>query len=119
MNKAYIHLRVIGTVKRMRGQYMALIAVGIFFIILGIAGIVMGISTLTYYSQSSQKEFPIILVGSGCGCIFIGIGALKMSVPAFIPIKQQNTLPVRSCPYCGAVVEENATYCDKCHKQLD
>ena len=106
------------TVKRMKYQYMALVAVGVFFIFLGIYSIVYYF-TAVYNVPDSHSVFGVRYLVAGGACIAIGIGALRLSIPAFIPIKQQHTLTAISCPYCGAVVEENAPHCDKCHRKID
>lgn len=91
----------------MKYNYMAVVAVGIFFIVLGI------------YSIANYSVFDVRYVIAGGGCIVIGIGALRLSVPAFIPIKQNSLPTVRTCPYCGATTETDATYCKKCKRELD
>ena len=63
------------------------------------------------------SSFSVYLLG-GIGCIFVGSMFIAKSVPAFIPIKQQSAIP-KSCPYCGAIIDKNATVCEKCKQQLD
>jgi ribosomal protein L40E len=97
---------------------MAVMAVGIFFIVLGIYSIVIYFSAV-YNVPDSHSAFGVRYVVAGGACIAIGIGALRMSVPAFIPIKQNSLPTIRTCPYCGAVTETDATYCKKCKRELD
>jgi hypothetical protein len=54
------------------------------------------------------------------GVIGLGVGGtiLWKSVPAFIPIKQQIATE-QSCPYCGAIVKEDTTVCEKCKASVD
>jgi hypothetical protein len=117
-SKAYIHLSAKVTLKRVKYSYMAVIAVGIFFIVLGIYSIVHYF-TAVYNVPYSHSVFGVRYVVAGGGCIAIGIGAFRLSIPAFIPIKQNSLPTVSTCPYCGAVTETDATCCKKCKRELD
>lgn len=105
------------TLRRMKYSYMAVIAVGIFFIVLGIYSIVYYF-TAVYNVPDSHSVFGVKYAVAGGVCILIGISAFRISVPAFIPIKQSSLPSVRTCPYCGAVIETDVTYCKKCKRKL-
>ena len=85
--------------------------------IIGIILILIGLLSLIQYANSSN--FKDIYFGAGFivfGSMFLWKGAL-----AFIPIKQQSLTSsnANTCPYCGVLTEENATYCEKCKRKLD
>ena len=56
---------------------------------------------------------------SGIFFIVLGIVTVRFTYPIFTPPKQKNSESIRTCPYCGAIVKENATSCEKCKQQLD
>ena len=85
--------------------------VGIFIVILGIASI------LHYFINTNNINGNYLL--AGIGCIFVGSMFLWKSVPAFIPIKQQTPVAESSCPYCGALVKKDVSFCEKCKQKLD
>lgn len=55
------------------------------------------------------------------GRFFIAFGRviLRITVPAFIPLEKNNLSNSRTCPYCGAIVTEDALFCEKCNQKLD
>ena len=55
------------------------------------------------------------------GLFFLAFGGviLRITVPAFIPLKKNNLSSIRTCPYCGSIVDEDALFCEKCKQQLD
>jgi hypothetical protein len=66
--------------------------------------------------------FPYRYADSGVYGIFsivLGFAIVRFTYPIFIPIKKNNLESIRTCPYCGATVKENATECEKCKQQLD
>ena len=89
--------------------------VGIVILILGVASIVN--YSINFYNVPSSSSSSVYLLGGIC-CIFVGSMFLAKSIPAFVPIKQQTAIP-KSCPYCGAILEIDATVCEKCKQQLD
>jgi hypothetical protein len=56
---------------------------------------------------------------AGILCFVFAIAVLRIAVPAFIPLKKNNLPLVRTCPYCGAIVNEDAIACEKCKQQFD
>lgn len=104
---------VIGEYVRPRTRFYMIIlgalAVSIFFVGLGAYAIIVSLEL---------KESSRLLV-AGLGCIFLGlIMFFKETLRWIKPIKkaQNNTLAV--CPFCGAPVEKETTFCDKCTRQL-
>ena len=83
-------------------------------LIVGIVFEVLGIVLLANYLLFNSSAFLL----SSIGLIVVGVMFLVKSIPAFIPIKQQTTIP-KSCQYCGAIIEIDATVCEKCKQQLD
>ncbi len=53
------------------------------------------------------------------GIFLIGSGLLFLSqcYPILIPLKK-NSQNDGTCPYCGAIIEENAAVCSKCNRPL-
>jgi len=90
--------------------------VGIVIIFLGIASIVN--YSIYFYNVPASRSSIVYLLG-GVVCIFVGLIFLAKSIPAFIPIKQQTCVAMHCCPYCGAIVDEDAVVCKKCKQRLD
>lgn len=83
---------------------------GITFIVLGL--VAMGFFLVKFGFTSLGWLLPVI------GFFVLGAWVLYQSVPAFIPIKQQNSV-INTCPHCGAIVNKDATVCEKCKQPLD
>ena len=90
--------------------------VGLIIVILGIASIVN--YSINFYNVPTSSSAGGYLL-AGIGCIFVGSMFLAKSIPAFIPIKQQTSVAGSCCPHCGAIIKEDATFCEKCNQQLD
>ena len=91
-----------------RNAYLAGVIVGIILIAIGL------FSLIHYLISSSFSDVYFGVFFVAIGSLFLWKGAL-----AFIPIKQKDLPAVRTCPHCGAVVDEDATYCIKCNGKLD
>jgi hypothetical protein len=85
------------------------VILGITFIILGI--VAMGFFIVKFGFTSLGWLFPVIA--------FLALGSyvLWQSIPAFIPIKKQKSDSI-ICPYCGAILKEDASVCEKCKQQI-
>ena len=81
-------------------------------LIVGIVFEVLSIVLLVNYLIFNSSAFLL----SSIGLIVVGAMFLVKSIPAFIPIKQQTAIP-KSCQYCGAIIKEGTTICEKCNHQ--
>jgi hypothetical protein len=85
--------------------------------IVGIILILVGVLSLIHFSSSADLKDVYYGVGSTAfGSILLCKGAQP-----FIPIKQQNlTSPdAKTCPYCGALTQQDAIRCGKCKRKFD
>ena len=53
----------------------------------------------------------------GIFLVFFGLLFLSQFYPILIPLKK-NSQNDGTCPYCGAITEENAAVCGKCNRPL-
>jgi len=90
---------------------------GLFFVGLGIYFISYCFSNYYNVPGSNSVDGGGYLIFGPVG-IVLGAGLLWYSLPVFIPIKQKPQPKVKTCPSCGAIVEENAAQCEKCKNQL-
>ncbi len=85
------------------------IALSLFLIGLGIIGI--------RTSLGHEASFEIFVAGAGC--ISVGLLILwREVVPWIRPLKTTSQNTSNACPFCGALMEKDATYCEKCKRQL-
>ena len=94
-------------VNQVTKHFILFIGIGLFFLLLGIGGFCF----ILFFGVSD----PEALVGAG-GCFVFGIGFLWQMIkpmPKKVPKNKLDT-----CPFCGAIIEKNATLCTKCKKQL-
>jgi hypothetical protein len=82
-------------------------------LIVGIILEVVGFASLVNYFVNNAL-FNYLL--EGIGVVIAGIMFLAMSVPVFIPLKQQTDSMI--CTKCGAILKEEATVCEKCKQQI-
>lgn len=111
---------------------MSLEAIGtdyIIFFILGVLGVIFGISAIIYQFisygyliHSSSDPYEILGPWAAIGIVSLGAGAMAVhySYKIFIPLRNISASTLaRDCPYCGAMLEENALICQKCKQQTD
>jgi hypothetical protein len=101
----------------MKAGYAIGVGIGVLFVVIGISSIVY------FFAVKHVMEHSSSIYGNyffaGILCFVFAIAVLKITVPAFIPLKKNNLPIVRTCPYCGAIVDEDATFCQKCTQQLN
>ena len=85
------------SLKRIKSQYVVLVVVGLFFIVLGTYAIFHYFAAV-YNVPDSHSVYGARYVLAGGASIALGIAALRMSVPVFIPIKQNSLPNVSTCP---------------------
>jgi len=86
----------------------AFLAASIFFLLFGIFLIVHSI-------QNSSRLF----IG-GAGFTILGLVILfREFLPWIKPQKTTNQYTITTCPYCGAITNQNATNCEKCKRELN
>ncbi len=82
---------------------------------IGVLFVALGASAFFYFFGiigNSPYEGGTML--GGLFWIFLGIAILRLTIPAFIPLKTKTLPNLRTCPYCGAIVVEDASICKKC-----
>lgn len=101
------------SVKSIRAVYMIIFAVGIIFVAIGSYGTyyLVTVDLATGYLTKSDLAAP--------AGIILGLGMIKFSYKIFIPLKENSFTKQVACPFCGAIVEEQATSCEKCKRQLE
>ena len=96
--------------------------------ILGVLGIAFGISLISYQFfnygylvNSSSDPYGIFAGWATLGVVSLAAGAIAVfyTYQIFIPLKNSTSTLARDCPNCGAIVNEDASVCEKCKQQLD
>ena len=95
-------------------DFIILFAVGVFTVILGIWFIFSLVFQIIGASQPVYGRSGV----AGAVFIFAGLALISQSYQIFIPIKKPMS-ETSVCPYCGAVLAEDSTYCEKCKNKLD
>jgi Na+/proline symporter len=100
----------------MKAGYAIGVGIGILFVVLGISSVVyfFTVKQIMGHSTSIYGNYFV----AGLVCFFFAIVVLRLTIPAFIPLKKNNLPTVRTCQYCGAIVDEDALSCKKCKQQL-
>jgi hypothetical protein len=101
------------TVNRVKAEYIIVFIVGILILALGISLLYRVVTE--ELPSGYVSELPYAAVG------FTGLGLIIMimSFPIFIPLKKNPFRRSVACPFCGALVEEDAEVCEKCKHQLN
>jgi hypothetical protein len=94
----------------MKAGYAIGVGIGVFFVALGTY------SLLCYFTIGPTGHSDT-LIPSIVSFVF-GAGVIKICVPVFIPLRYHFGR-LETCPRCGAIVKDDATYCEKCKQQLD
>lgn len=105
------------SLKRIKAGYAIGVGIGVLFVALGICSIVY-FFTVKHIMGHSTSIYGNYFV-AGLFCFFFAFVILRLTIPAFIPLKKNNFVTIRTCPYCGAIVDEDAVVCEKCKQQLD
>jgi hypothetical protein len=97
--------------------------------IFGVLGIVLGICLICFQlfkegyiiNSSSSDPYGIFAGWATLGVVSLVAGAfvIHYTYRIFIPLKDNLFTSVRACPYCGAILKEDTTVCEKCKRQLD
>jgi ribosomal protein L40E len=105
------------SLRRLKASFAIGAGIGAFLVALGICSIVyfFTVKQVMGHSASIYGNYFV----AGLVCIAFGAAVLRITFPAFIPIEQQTSTAIRICPYCGAIVSEEASFCQKCNRQLD
>ena len=105
------------SLRRMKAGYAIGVGIGVLFVVLVISSIVYFFTVKHVMGHSSSIYGNYFF--AGILCFVFAIAVLRIAVPAFIPLKKKNLPTVRTCSYCGAIVDENDLFCKKCKQQLD
>jgi hypothetical protein len=105
------------SLKRMKAGYAIGVGIGVLFVALGIFSIVYFFTVKPVMGQSTSIYGNYFV--AGIVCFFFAFAVLRLTIPAFIPLKKNNFVSIRTCPYCGAIIDEDDLSCKKCKQQLD
>jgi ribosomal protein L40E len=87
---------------------LAFLTASFFFLLLGIFIMVYSI----------QNDSSRLFIG-GAGFTILGLVIFfREFIPWIKPQKNTNQYTITTCPYCGALTNQNATNCEKCKRQL-
>jgi hypothetical protein len=89
--------------------------IGFVFLALGAYSIYYFLAVKQVMEHSSNSLFANYGV-DGVFLIILGLSILSKFYPILIPLKKIQTQ--RTCPFCGAIVEEDEVFCKKCNQQL-
>jgi hypothetical protein len=95
------------SVARFRVGFVITFVIAIIFVGLGVYSV--------YYFFTIENVRSTYFFG-GLGIAAFGCLLIRATYPIFFPLKKGST-SVGSCTYCGAILREDATVCEKC-KQL-
>jgi hypothetical protein len=110
-------MRVRLSLKRMKAGYAIGVGFGVLLLVLGIYAMIHFFTVKQAIGNSTSFDGEAF-IGS-LVFFFFAIAVLRLTIPAFIPLKKNNLPAIRTCQYCGAIVTENALFCKKCNQQLD
>ena len=101
----------------MKAGYAVGVGIGVLFVVLGTGSIVyfFTVKQIMGHSTSIYGNYFV----AGLICFFFAFIVLRLTIPAFIPLKKNYLSSTRTCPYCGAIIDEAALSCNKCKHQLD
>ncbi len=101
----------------MKAGYAIVAGIGVLVGVLGISSMVyfFTVKQVMGHSNSIYGNYFV----AGLICIVFAIAVLRITIPAFLPLKKTNLPTNRTCQYCGAIVDEDDLSCKKCKKQLD
>ena len=101
----------------MKAGYAIGVGIGVLFVALGICSMVYFFTVKNVMGHSTSIYGNYFF--AGLVCFFFAIAVLRLTIPAFIPLKKNYLSSTRTCPYCGAIIDEDALSCKKCKQQLD
>ena len=101
----------------MKVEYAIGVGIGVLLVVLGISSIVYFFTVKQHIGHSASLYGNYFV--AGLVCFFCAFVLLRLTIPAFIPLKKNNFASTRTCPYCGAILDDDATNCEKCKQQLD
>ena len=94
-------------VSQVTKHFVVFVTMGLIFLLLGIYAFY-----LLFFDGVSEPELWV----AGGGCLLFGVTTLwKMLKPLQSRVSENK---LRICPFCGAVLEENAIFCIKCNSKL-
>jgi len=91
---------------------IGLVVAGIFFLGLGIYFFA------TFAGRSSSPNAKAGLLFGGGGAVVIGLTMVWRGIQFARPLRETRQKYPLECPYCGALTEKAATYCEKCKTKL-
>ena len=101
----------------MKAGYAIGVGIGVLFVALGICSMVYFFTVKPVMGHSTSIYGNYFF--AGLICFFFAFVVLRITIPAFIPLKKNYLPSTRTCPYCGAIIDEDALSCKKCKQQLD
>jgi hypothetical protein len=92
--------------------------VGFVFVALGACSIYYFLAVKQVMEHASNDFYGNYGI-DGIILIVMGLAFLSQFYPILIPLKKNNLNPVKTCQFCGAMVEESATICIKCNQLVE
>lgn len=86
----------------MRAGFAIGVGIGVLFVALGICSMVYFFTVKQIMGNSSSIYGNYFV--AGLVCFFFAFVVLRLTVPAFIPLKKNYLPSTRTCPYCGAII---------------
>ena len=96
-----------------KAEYIIVFCIGIVFLAIGVYGAYY-LFDVALPSGKITNTLPLAIVG----CSVFGVLMILKSYSIFIPIKKNSYSQAVVCPFCGALVAEDAEVCAKCKQQL-
>ena len=90
---------------------------GVLLLALGIHSMVHFFTVKPTVGNSTSFDGEAFI--AGLVFFFFALAIFRLTIPAFIPLKKNNLPSIRTCSYCGAIVDEDALSCKKCNQQLN
>jgi hypothetical protein len=89
-----------------------------FVIVFVIAVLLVGLGVYSIYYFFTTAHGRSTYLFGGLGVTVFGCLLIRVTYPIFVPLKK-GFASVGSCPYCGAILKEDDTVCEKCKQQID
>jgi hypothetical protein len=91
---------------------IGLMVAGIFFLGLGTYFLA------TFAGRSSSPNARAGLLFGAGGAVFIGLTLMWRGIQWARPLRETPQNTPKECPRCGALIDKNAAFCEKCRSQL-
>jgi hypothetical protein len=101
------------SVRGIKAENIICFALGFLFLILGVYGMYYLLAVELPSGRFSRLPFAAI------AAIILGALLIWRTYPIFFALPKSSVSQAKVCPFCGALVDEDAEVCEKCKRQLD